>query len=211
VLESQGIKYHEAFQMAMREIPEGNSATQRTTIANQADAASRRAIIARKNAGRDKFGAAVQADMKASGRGYTEAYNWTAKQQPELYTEMNLEIPTATGAGVYSDSPMPPGPASVTGQQIGLNTNGVDWAELQRLGLPVDCFPDELAAAKSCGSSDPAKLFDCMVAWISRTRNVNRDAAQAYCLGRFPKLAKTARITSPLMGPGIQQYTPAPA
>ena len=228
VLNAGGIPYGDAFQMAIREIPEGDGiAGQAATVANDADAANRQTIIARKEAGRANILKAAD-ELKAAfpGADYTWRYNQACAAHPEFVNDMNLAVPPPLEKTAdrmqYSDGRGHPAPGSSTtlpyppwlrlaGAAATNTTNAqsVPWADIERLQLPVDCSPEEWQAAKGCGSADAQKLFDCLCEWTAETRNISLVAASCYCLGRFQKISKTVRpVAVPMSGASLQINPP---
>jgi hypothetical protein len=215
----------DAINRAYREIPEGASASS-ATVANEADARNRQALIARRDAAKEKL-AKAREGMRAAFPGADEVwiFNQTCAANPTIANDAMLKIPpplekTADGTQ-YSDGRGYPGPSSDAsmptppwlknfgaGASNTTNGQGVPWADIERLQLPVDVSIEEWQAAKSCGSTDPAKIFDCLAKWASRTRNISLPAATWINYGRFPKLARAANIAPPPMAAAALQASP---
>lgn len=192
-LQASGISdWGACINQAYAEIP--SDASRSPSIANSADASTRRAILARKNAARSEYHERVHRLMRDQQVPYEEADRRCRTLYATLANEMDQVLPPAdtfadVAAGRSSE-------ASGTG---GVNDFGVPISEIRRLHAPPDLLPDELAAMQAIKSTDPQTLFDGLADWVMKYRKFSKDASVAYVMGRFQKIARFVGIPNPVL------------
>ena len=143
---------------------------------------------------------------------YTQAWRQFAFEHPEFANEMrasqNYKSAASMGAfssdkfpdqGGNSDGKGPPRnadgtPVNDSNEAKKQNANGVSYDDLGKYSLPFDATIDERDACASAVSTAPQKLFDTLVKFTMRQRNVGADAAAAYCAGRFGAIVRNAKV-----------------
>jgi hypothetical protein len=185
VLESQGIKYDEAFQMAMREIPSDGSESSRATVANTRPRFSNvnqrtpQELALARNAIQE----GVAKIIRDKGLDRLAAWNSFATDNPDLRDLMDGRMGAAADAG--DSAGYPPG-------------QGVPLCSPQcsaLFGMAYSPDQDEFAAAWNSNRAtanpvDTPAIFKGLTDYWAVKNNTSPDAAAAFVRGRHPHLAE---------------------